>query len=170
MAVRAGAAEVLAKAKLSSSQLLALSETLKSAGPLEVERLLEAYTTSTDEAVGLALLAALKDCTSRSSLRADAVKARLAKYPERVRKEAEALYDLLNVDAAKQRARLEELIGTLKPGDIRRGQAVFNSTKAACSSCHAIGYLGGKIGPDLTRIGGIRARARSPRSHRLSER
>src|SRR5262249_13186899 len=34
--------------------------------------------------------------------------------------------------------------------------AVFNSSKAACVSCHAIGYLGGKIGPDLTRIGRLR--------------
>ena len=39
---------------------------------------------------------------------------------------------------------------------MRRGQAVFNGTKAACSSCHAIGYLGGKVGPDLTQIGKIR--------------
>ena len=61
------------------------------------------------------------------------------------------------MDAAKQRAKLEELVANLKSGDIRRGQAVFNSTKAACSSCHAIGYLGGRIGPDLTKIGGIRS-------------
>src|SRR5205823_12040083 len=31
------------------------------------------------------------------------------------------------------------------------------STKASCSACHAIGYLGGTIGPDLTHIGKIRA-------------
>jgi len=44
----------------------------------------------------------------------------------------------------------------LKDGDIRRGQAVFNSAKTACSTCHAIGYLGGTLGPDLTRIGQVR--------------
>jgi putative heme-binding domain-containing protein len=33
---------------------------------------------------------------------------------------------------------------------------VFNSPKAACASCHAIGYLGGNLGPDLTRIGQTR--------------
>jgi len=33
---------------------------------------------------------------------------------------------------------------------------VFNGSKAACASCHAIGYLGGQVGPDLTRIGKVR--------------
>ena len=40
---------------------------------------------------------------------------------------------------------------------MRRGQAVFHSTKAACSSCHTIGYLGGNVGPELTQIGRIRS-------------
>ena len=48
-------------------ELLALADMLKTAGPMEVERLLEAYGTSTDEAVGLALLASLKDSTSRAA-------------------------------------------------------------------------------------------------------
>ena len=42
-------------------------------------------------------------------------------------------------------------------GDIRRGQSLFNSPKAACATCHAIGYRGGKLGPDLTSIGQIRS-------------
>jgi putative heme-binding domain-containing protein len=73
-----------------------------------------------------------------------------------VQAQAEKLYARLDVGLAEQRAQLEELLAALPEGDIRRGQAVFNSTKAACSSCHAIGYLGGRLGPDLTRIGQIR--------------
>jgi putative heme-binding domain-containing protein len=33
---------------------------------------------------------------------------------------------------------------------------LFNDPAAACSTCHAIGYHGGKIGPDLTSIGEVR--------------
>ena len=66
------------------------------------------------------------------------------------------MYSGLNVDVAKQRARLEELLAALRGGDVRRGQAVFNSTKASCSACHAIGYMGGNVGPDLTHIAKIR--------------
>ncbi|HZT78786.1 MAG TPA: HEAT repeat domain-containing protein, partial [Gemmataceae bacterium] len=154
--LRALAADVLSRARLSNEQLLALTEVLKAVGPMELDRLLEPFARSTDEAVGRKLAAALKESSSRSALRVDAVKARLAKYGPAVQKQAEELYALLDADLAKQRVRLEQLMGSLKSGDVRRGQAVFNSAKAACSSCHAIGYLGGNFGPDLTHIGRIR--------------
>jgi putative heme-binding domain-containing protein len=48
------------------------------------------------------------------------------------------------------------LLATLPQGDIRRGQLLFHSEKAACYTCHAIGYMGGTVGPDLTRVGAIR--------------
>jgi putative heme-binding domain-containing protein len=40
---------------------------------------------------------------------------------------------------------------------VARGQAVFNGPKAGCYACHAIGYIGGRVGPDLTRIGEVRS-------------
>ena len=157
VANRGPAAEVLTRAVLTPAQQIALADVMKGLGPMEVDRLLAAFEKTTDEGVGLHLLSVLKASPARAGLRAGAVKSRLAKYSARVRQEAEVLYDLLNVDAEKQRAKLEQLVGGVAGGDIRRGQAVFNSTKAACSSCHAVGYVGGKVGPDLTRIGGIRS-------------
>jgi putative membrane-bound dehydrogenase-like protein len=156
VAIRGLAADVLTRATLTSEQLSSLADAMKGMGPMEVDRLLAAFEKSTDEAVGLHLLAALKASPARAGLRADAVKSRLAKYNARVQQEADGLYALLNVDAAKQRAKLEELLAGVGGGDIRRGQAVFNGPKAACASCHAVGYVGGKVGPDLTRIGSIR--------------
>jgi putative membrane-bound dehydrogenase-like protein len=154
--IRGLAADVLTKATLTTEQLASLADAMKALGPMEVDRLLAAFEKTTDEGVGLQLLAALKASPARAGLRADAVKSRLTKYSARVRDEAEGLYALLNVDAGKQRVKLEELLAGVGGGDIRRGQAVFNGTKAACASCHSVGYVGGKVGPDLTRIGGIR--------------
>ncbi len=150
------AAEVMAKAKLNNAQLLALAKSFENTGPMEAERLLEAYGQSADPKVGARLVSALKSSPVRAGLRGDIVKPHLAKFGPAVQKQAEKLLASLDVDAAKQKAKLEEMLPHLKDGDIRRGQLVFNSSKAACSACHAIGYLGGNIGPDLTRIGGIR--------------
>jgi putative membrane-bound dehydrogenase-like protein len=156
VAQRTTAAGILAKAKLNSEQLLALTESIKTAGPLEMDKLLTAFESSHDDTVGLKLVAALKGSAALGSLRIDMLKPRLDKYGSIVRQQAEELYATINVDAAKQKARLEALLPTLADGDIRRGQSVFNGTKAACLSCHAVGYVGGKIGPDLTAIGKVR--------------
>jgi putative membrane-bound dehydrogenase-like protein len=156
VALRGAAAGVLGRAALSPEQLAVLTDSLKVVGPLEVDRLLAAFERSTDQAVGLRLIAALRGSPALGSLRVDMLKPRLDKYDATVRRAAEPLYAALNVDAAKQKARLESLLPTLAGGDIRRGQEVFNGTKAACFSCHAIGYRGGNVGPDLTKIGQVR--------------
>jgi putative membrane-bound dehydrogenase-like protein len=51
-----------------------------------------------------------------------------------------------------------EVLASLLPGDPVRGLQVFRSNKAACIACHQMGYVGGKIGPELTRIGRSRTR------------
>jgi putative heme-binding domain-containing protein len=154
--LRNSAVSVLAKAKLTDQQLLSLTQTVRNAGPLEMTKLLTAFEHTANEAVGLKLIAALKDAKGLSSLRADLVKTLTTKYPETVRKQADELAATLNADAARQSAHIDELLPQLNEGDIRRGQLVFNNPKAACSSCHTMGYLGGKVGPDLTSIGQAR--------------
>ena len=151
------AADVLARAKLTGEQLRTLVSMVEITGPMEVNRLLEAFVQSTDDELGRRLVAALKNPAVRPGLREEAVRRCLAKFGPAVQKQAEELYASLGVDVAGQKARLDELLTSLKNGDVRRGQAVFNSPKAACASCHAIGYLGGKVGPDLTHIGKIRS-------------
>jgi putative membrane-bound dehydrogenase-like protein len=155
--IRAAAAGVLERARLDRDQLSTLTASLEKAGPMEVPRLLPAFDNAADEALGLQMLAALERSPGRSSLRGDNLRPRLAKYPAAVQKQGEQLLASLNVDSAKQAQRLEQLLAEVKGGDVRRGQAVFNNQKTACMSCHAVGYLGGKIGPDLTRIGQVRS-------------
>jgi putative heme-binding domain-containing protein len=152
---RSAAAAVLGKTRLSSEQLLTLTESFKHVGPLEVPRLLSAFEKSHDEALGLRLMAALKE-SKPSGLRPDLLKPLLTNFPATVQQQGEELLSVLNVDATKQKAHLEELLAHSPKGDVRRGQMIFNSAKAACSACHAIGYLGGQVGPDLTSIGQVR--------------
>ena len=154
--LRGDAASVLAKARLNDEQLLSLCDAIKTAGPLEMTKLLSAFESCSNGPVGLKLMEALKTSKGLASLRPDLLQTLVAKYPETVQQQGKELLALLQVDTEKQRAHLEELLASLQKGDIRRGQAIFNSQKAACSSCHAMGYLGGHVGPDLTTIGQIR--------------
>ena len=75
---------------------------LRTAGPLEVDRLLAAFEQSTDESLGLKLIEALTNSSAVSSLRVDSIKAHLAKYGPGVQKQAE---------------------GALRQAQRRRGQA-----------------------------------------------
>ena len=155
--VRSAASRALAAAPLDGEQRLALTDSVRTAGPLELPTLLGAFEKGGDEALGEALTKALEDARSLANLRTDTLEGVLAEFPASVQAKGEALLASLDVDRAQQRAHLEELASSLGGGDPRRGKEVFKSSKAACSSCHRMGYLGGRIGPDLTRVGKIRS-------------
>jgi putative membrane-bound dehydrogenase-like protein len=153
---RTAACEVLSHVRLTSEQLMTLAEALKAVGPMEINRLVEVFGQSQDQRVAQRLLAVLNTSPARSALQRESLRTAFAKSTPVLKTQAEDLYASLNADTVTQVAHLQELLASTVGGDVRRGQAVFNSTKAACSSCHAIGYLGGNIGPDLTHIARIR--------------
>ena len=48
-------------------------------------------------------------------------------------------------------------------GDAARGQAVFDG-KGACASCHRVGRVGSRVGPNLSEIGSVRSAGSLERS------
>jgi putative membrane-bound dehydrogenase-like protein len=156
VATRTAAVDALVQAPLSPDQLNQLCGVMKAAGPLELNRLLTAYQRSTEEKLGLNLLAALREADALSSLRIDLLRQTLARYSPAIQQRVDELELLVNVDAAAQRQRIEELLPRMAGGSVRRGHAVFHSAKAACTACHVVGHAGGTVGPELTLIGGIR--------------
>ncbi|MEQ8852837.1 PVC-type heme-binding CxxCH protein [Gimesia sp.] len=153
---RLAAARALAGLPLSAGQLIQLSKQLDAPGPLALPVLLRAYTKSNAEPVGLALINALNASSAATNLSADELASLLKKYPEPVQKAADPLLKKLGVDLAQQKAHLESLKPLLTQGQIEEGRKIFFGKKAACSGCHAVEDQGGKVGPDLTRIGAIR--------------
>jgi putative heme-binding domain-containing protein len=154
--VRLSAAEALGKLNLSQEQLGALTGIISTASPLELPLLLTAFDNVTDEQLAAQLVATLKASPSLSRLRADALKSHLTKLPAGAQKAAEGLLAQIGEAPEKQRQRLEQLQASLHDGERNRGQRIFSSAKAGCYNCHQIGYVGGKVGPDLSKIGAIR--------------
>ncbi|MDQ6630837.1 MAG: c-type cytochrome, partial [Verrucomicrobiota bacterium] len=138
------------------SQLVNLAQVLPKAGSLEISNLLAAFAKSHDVEVGKNLLSALEKPPALESIRADALRETLKNFPPEIKTSAEPLLKKLSVNVEKQKARLAELQPVLKGGNAPRGRELFFN-KAACFACHSVQGNGGHIGPDLTKIGAIRA-------------
>jgi len=156
--VRLDAATALGESPLDDAQRLKLAERLATVSVLELPKLLGAFEGRTDAALGTALVAALGQSPGLQALSAQTLTAALANYPEQVRSQAEPLVTRLAAARAQQQARLSELAEVLTGGDVQRGRELFFANKKAiCASCHAVQGQGGQFGPDLTKIGAIRA-------------
>ncbi len=157
-ALRRLAATTLVAAKLSPEQVGTLLQSLSSTGPMELPLLIPALQQHASAAQGSILLESLAQSPGFSGLRADQLQTLLSAYPEATQQSGQKLVLRLNADLEQQTAMLEDQLQTLPEGDVRRGHEVFMSRKAACSTCHRLGYGGGNLGPDLTQIGRVRNR------------
>ncbi len=152
------AAAVISKSNLSAEQLAVLAEVLPQINLLHRPALLRAFSKSTDETLGFTLVGQLEQGNALAALSAQDLAECLSKFPDSVQQRLAAARAKLNAGAEQQKARLDELEKALPAGDALRGKVVFQSAKASCVLCHQAGYFGRHIGPDLTKIGGIRTR------------
>lgn len=155
---RSIAANRLAGSALTEAQVFTLVESLSEVGAMELPKLLPAFEQHASESQGARLVETLKASPGFRGLRVDLIRPLFAKYPASVQSSSQALVRMLNASIEEQTAQLEQLLKTLPDGDVRRGHEVFMSRKAACNTCHKLGYGGGRLGPDLTNIGKARNR------------
>jgi len=158
-ATRSAAGQVLARAKLSEAQQIALAEAaLAAADGVTLLSLVEAYRGGKNEAAGKAFVTALgKSKAAADVLSATQLNDVLASYPEAVRTAAQPILAKIGAQQAERIKRLAEMESLLTGGDVGRGRAVFYGQKSQCATCHAVGREGGTLGPDLTAIGSIRS-------------
>jgi putative membrane-bound dehydrogenase-like protein len=154
---RVTAAEAIGRAPLDDGQLDALTGALTDLGPLEMPRLIGVFERSKKEAIGRKLIAALTKSRGTPSLSGETLRKVLRPYPESIRSQAEPILKTLEVDTAAMKAKLDELAPVLAGGEAGRGRGVFFGKKAGCTACHTIQGTGGKVGPDLSKIGAIRS-------------
>jgi putative heme-binding domain-containing protein len=155
--LRLSAAEAVGRSPLDDTQLAQLTQVVASAGPLEMPRLIGVYERSKSASVGKKLLAVLDAAPGFQSLSAENLRKILKAYPDEIRQEAEPIAKKLEVDTAQMKEKLDSLAPLLEKGDARAGREVFLGKKAGCTACHTVAGQGGKVGPDLSKIGSIRA-------------
>jgi putative membrane-bound dehydrogenase-like protein len=155
---RLAAARALGGAHLDQQQLLAVTDIIARAGPLELPSLTSAFEQRTSADEGRRLMSALNKSPGLTSLSAIRLRKLLEPYPTEVQSSAAPLLERLNADTGDQLARIEQLSSALAGGDPARGHEVFRGKRASCLACHRVGAEGGAAGPDLSRVGAVRTR------------
>ena len=153
---RSNAASALARAALSVDQLGRLAAKLDRISTAEAMTLLPVFGQGRDEELGRVLLKSISQASWLQVVSAEMLKKSTAGMEETIRNSFDTLLEKARSIPSNQAEYLQELAGQLPTGDALRGKAVFRSQKAGCSTCHSMAYHGGKLGPDLTRIGQIR--------------
>lgn len=155
--LRLRAAEALGRAPLQDRELTKLAGAIRTGGALEVPRLIRAFGRSRNSNVGQRLVKALKNSPGLESVSPEVLREALRRYRKDVHEAAKPLFTRLALDTEKQKAKLAELKPAASGGDAARGRRVFFGKKAGCTACHMVQGQGGRVGPDLTKIGSIRS-------------
>jgi len=152
---RSAAAELLAAAAVSADVADRMAAACGSLPAGDAAVLLAALIDHGGDAVGRAV-AALADAGRPEGLPPDLLAAAVAALPAEHAATGRRLLERVEAVRGTEREAFERLAAALPTGDAGRGHAVYFSNRSACTTCHALGYAGGRVGPDLTRIGGIR--------------
>ncbi len=155
---RLAAAETLGRARLTEEQASRLLAALHKDTLIAPAVVLPALRRAVTARTARPLLDYLAESARRGWRPGEAeLRKLLQELPAEVRTRGEDVLALVRKSAERQAARLREIEPLLRGGSAERGRAVFFGPKAACSTCHAVGGQGGRVGPDLTRVGTVRS-------------
>lgn len=156
LSARLEAARVLAAAKLSSAQSMAVAALLPQLGPLELAEMLTLTRRLTDKDLLKRFAEGFAKAPAIGSLQESSFRTLFAT------KGAE-LFDIVQpalnaaADAASaKKQKLQSLARLAGEADVAAGARHFAAGKGTCIACHRVGDLGRAIGPDLSHIGAIR--------------
>jgi putative heme-binding domain-containing protein len=142
---------------LSAQQSNLLCDALAKSGPVELMRLLPVFTKSDDGQLESRVLTMLASHSALASLDPTALRKALQGLGPQTNDAVNRL--VIRIDEANQdKLRLlNTMLEKVKHGDPTRGQQIFFSAKASCSTCHAVGAQVANVGPGLGGIGRVRS-------------
>lgn len=161
--LRMDAATRLANTPLTDAQWEAYLALLPSTGPLEQHELLVALALprvygKVSAAQARNIAAAFSRSPLLGTFSPDLVRKAFAFAPRSVYEVLEPAFDAAMAANEAKKDRMGALaLAAAKKGDPEVGRRNFAAGKGACVACHRIGEVGNEVGPNLSKIGGIRA-------------
>ncbi len=153
--LKLGAARTIVRLPLSESQRLRIAEQLGKSGPLTVGVLLQEFSSDLNSELTQAVLKSLDVLPDGVRLPKAELLAFLESTPEPLRASVQEFVSS-QLDGRSNKTVLDKRESALMAGNAERGREVFVGKATACASCHTVAGQGGKVGPDLTKIGAIR--------------
>lgn len=150
------AANVIRKQQLDGAAVSLLIENLDRVSVLTSDAILENLI-SRDETTAEELLEVLAETKTALLVDGNRLLEMYRRYPALKEDVAEVVAAISRPPVEVAEA-LDTIEDRLPKGDPIRGMQVFHGSEAACGVCHRVGYVGGDIGPELTRIGATRTR------------
>jgi len=160
--LRMDAATRLANTPLTPEQWEAYLTILPTTGPLEQSELLVALALpqnhkNVNVALGKKIAAAYSKSPLLGTFSPDLVRKAFSFLPREVYEILEPSFDAaLAANDAKKERMGDLALAAAKKGDAANGRRNFEAGKGACIACHKIGNVGNEVGPNLSKIGGIR--------------
>ncbi len=152
------ATSALKRIKLSREGGTQLLANLKNQPPRDLFVSVEAINRLGSDELDESMLNTLADLPSAKTLSMDQLSNLYRNRGDKLKGLTEQAIKKLSRAPEDVEAKVDAMLAKLGPGDPIRGLQLFRSSKTACSSCHRLGYVGGEIGPELSRIGSSRTR------------
>ena len=157
-AARIQAAAMLAKAPLNEAQLERVAPAFAKAGPVELKELLKLVRKTKEADRVRAFATALATNPALISQQESLYRTAFSSAPPELFEELlHPAYSTAEKGLEDKKRQLSALADkAAREGDAERGRQLFETGAGTCMACHKVGDLGRDIGPNLTRIGGIR--------------
>jgi putative heme-binding domain-containing protein len=152
------AERALSRVVISQSAAERLVQALGEVAPLQLQSCVDALLSRNDSKLDAMLLKQLPALPAVKTLSQERLMSKLSGRSEGVQKDWAMMMQEATRPPADVSESLDSWLARLPAGDAARGYQVFRSPKAACSTCHQVGYIGGRLGPELSHIGKSRTR------------
>lgn len=153
---RSKAIEALIGARLSRAQMESVIGLFAALDPVELKRVFQIFRRFPDREFAELMAGELTRAPGFGALNLDEVRGRFTGFDPEVRAPVEEAIKKARENRQARRNKLDSLVVDVVNGDPEKGRLHFESGKGACITCHQVGETGRAIGPDLSRLGGIR--------------